>query len=188
MKKKEKINEYDLLLQKYIENKSFIKIFRTICNKEENLSGFILAMSKEFLLLQLDNDFMLDGYAIIRKDDFDSIRHSSYERTQRKIFNAEGILDKSYGFDKPLPLTSWKDILKALKSYDFHVIIENINKDYLDFWIGEIKSVTDKSVSIYNYNPDGKLDDKPQSIKLDSISIIKFGDRYSTTFRKYLKN
>jgi hypothetical protein len=188
MKKKEKINEYNLLLQKYIDNKSFIKIFRTICNNEEIISGFLLAMSKDFLLLQLDYDFMLDGYAIIRKDDLDSIRHSRYERTQRKIFNAEGILDKSYGFDKPLPLTSWKNILKALKSYDLHVIIENIDKDYLDFWIGEIKSVTDKSVSIHNYNPDGKLDDKPKSIKVDSISILKFGDRYSTTFRKYLKN
>ena len=176
------------MLQKYIDKKAFVKIFRTVCDKEENLSGFILDMSKGFLFLQLDYDFMLDGYAIIRLGDFDSLRLSSYERTQRKIFNAEGIFSTSYGFDKPLPLTNWTDILKTLKSYDLHVIIENINKGYLDFWIGEIKNVSDKSVRIHNYNPDGLFDDKPKNIKLDNISIITFGDRYSTIFRKYLKH
>jgi hypothetical protein len=188
MTERQKIKDYNLMLQKYIDKKSFVKLFRTVCDKEENLSGFILGMSKGFLFLQLDYDFMLDGYAIIRIDDFDILRLSSYERTQRKIFNAEGILSTFYGFDKPLPLASWTDIFQTLKKYDLHIIIENINKDYLDFWIGEIKNVTEKSVSIHNYNPDGQLDDKPKNIKFDTISIVKFGDRYSTTFRKYLKN
>jgi hypothetical protein len=188
MTERQKIKEYNLMLQKYIDKKAFVKIFRTVCDNEENLSGFILGMSKGFLFLQLDYDFMLDGYAIIKLDDFDSLRLSSYERTQRKIFKAEGILDTAYGFDRPLPLTSWTDILKTLKSYDLHVIVENINKDFLDFWIGEIKKVTGKSVSIHNYNPDGQLYDRPTNIKLDTISIVKFGDRYSTVFRKYLKH
>jgi hypothetical protein len=188
MTEQHKIKEYNLMLQKYIENKNYVKIFRTVCGEEDNLSGFILGMSKNFLLLQLAQEFMLDGYAVIRLDDFDSIRHSSYERTQRKIFNAEGLLSTEYGFGKKLPLTSWADILKTLKGYDLHIIIENINKNVLDFWIGQITKVGDKSVSIHNYNPDGQLDDKPTVIKLDTISVIKFGDRYSTIFRKHLRN
>jgi hypothetical protein len=189
MRAQEKIKEYNSMLQKYIDNKSYVKIFRTVCGNEENLWGFILGMSKNFLFLQLDSEFSFDGYAVIRLDDFDNIRHSSYERARRKIFNAEGLLGATagYGFDKPMPLTSWPDILKTLKNYDIHVIIENINKDYLDFWIGQITRVSEKSVSIRNYDPGGKLDEKPTVIKLDAISIIKFGDRYSTTFRKYLK-
>ena len=189
MTNREKIKEYNLRLQKYIDNKSYVKIFRTVCDKEENLSGFILAMSKKFLFLQLDNEFMLNGYAIIRLDDFDSIRHSSYERTQRKIFDGEGLLsaERGFGFDKPMPLTSWTDILKTLKGYDLHVIIENINKDDLDFRIGPITRVTNKSMSLRYYNPDGLFDDKPSTIRLDTISVITFGDRYSTIFRKYLK-
>src|SRR6187402_2531990 len=110
MTEEEKIKKYNLMLQNYINKKSFVKIFRTVCGKEENLSGFILEMSKNFLFLQLDNEFVLDGYAVIRLDDFDSIRHSSYERTQRKIFAGEGILAEEYGFEQPLPLTSWSDI------------------------------------------------------------------------------
>lgn len=187
MKQQQKIKKFNKMLQKYIDKKAFVKLYRTVCNKEENLSGFILGMSEGFLFLQLDYDFTLNGYAIIRLNDFDSIRYSSYERTQRKIFKAEGVLDNSYGFDQSIPLTSWTEILRTLKSYDMHVIIENISKDCLDFWIGEIKNVTEKSVSIHNYNPDGEMDKKAKKIKLDTISIVKFGDKYSTTFRKYLK-
>ncbi len=144
-------------------------------------------MSRDFLFLQVTYDFSFDGYAIIRKDGFDSIRHCSNERTQRKIFNAEGLISKEYGFDKHLPLTNWSDILKTLKKYNYHIIVENINKDYLDFWIGQIIRITSKSVSIHNYNPDGELYEKPTVINFDTICNIKFGDRYSMTFRKYLR-
>lgn len=187
MKEQQKIKDYNTMLQKYSDKKSFIKFYRTVCGQEEDLLGFILGISKKFIFLQLDYDFMLDGFAIIKLDDFDSIRHSSFERTQRKIFKKEGLLDSGFGFDKHLPLTGWKDIFKALKKYDYHVIVEAINKNHLDFWIGEIKNVADKSVSIHNYNPNGELDDKPKKINFNTISILKFGDRYSTTFRKYLK-
>lgn len=116
MPKRQEIKEYNLMLQKYSVKKALIIFNRTVCNQEENLSAFILALSKRFIFLQLSNDFMLDGFAIIRLDDFDSIRHSSYERTQRKIFNSEGLLDNGFGFDKHLPLTSWTDIFKTLKN------------------------------------------------------------------------
>ena len=79
MTERQKMKDYNLMLQKYIDKKIFVKIFRTVCNKEEDLSGFILGMSKNFLLLQLADDFMLDGYAIIRLNDFDRIRHYSYK-------------------------------------------------------------------------------------------------------------
>ncbi len=187
MKKQGTIKEYNLMLQRYIDRKAYVRIFRTVCGKEENLSGFILGISKQLLLLQLDNEFMLDGYAVIRLDDFDSIRHSSYERTQQKILRAEGHLSSGFGFDHPLPLAGWAVLLKTLKNYDLHVIVENFNKDFLDFWIGPIKRVSENSVSIHNYNPDGQLDAKPSAISLETISVLKFGDRYSTIFRKYLK-
>lgn len=187
MKKEEKIQKYDIKLQKYIDNKSYIKICRTVFDNEENISGFVLEMSNDFILIQDTYDFMFDGYAIIRKDDFDKIRHSSYEQTQRKIYKAEGLLTEGYGFDRCLPLTNWADIFRALKEYDLHVIIENIKEDYLDFWIGEIANVTNENVEIHNYDPNGILYEEPNAISFDSISILKFGDSYSTTFRKYIK-
>ncbi|HEY5773146.1 MAG TPA: hypothetical protein VIS75_10975 [Chitinophagaceae bacterium] len=187
MTAKEKIKRYDILLQKYIDNKEFVKIYRTICKKEENLSGFILKMSKRFLLLQVSSDFILDGYAIIRTDDFDSIRCNKFDKTQKKILMAEGILKMNYGINENIPLTNWVRIFQNLRKHNYHIIIENINKDYLDFFIGSITRITRDSVSILNYDPAGKLDQKSTPIKLKDIKTVKFGDRYSTIFRKYLK-
>jgi hypothetical protein len=90
MTNRQKIKAYNLMLQNYADKKAFVKIYRTVCGEEENLTGFILALSKNFLFLQRDREFSLDGYAIIRLDDFDSIRHSSIERTQRKIPKSRG--------------------------------------------------------------------------------------------------
>lgn len=188
MTEQQKIKAYNQMLQQYIDKKAFVKINRTVCGKDEYLSGFIIGMSKRFLFIQTTYEFTLNGFAIIRLDDFDSVRHSSYERTQRKIFKAEGLLEGGYGFAKAMPLTSWADIFRTLKKHDLHAIVENTNNDVLDFWIGAIKRVTDNSVSIHNYNANGVLDDKPKNIKFDTISVVSFGDKYSTTFRKYVKS
>ena len=96
-------------------------------------------------------------------------------------------MTQSYGFDKHLPLTNWKVILETLKEYDFHIIVKNINEDYLDFWIGEIVRVTNDCVEIHNYDPNGILDEEPKSISFDTISSLNFLDSYSATFRKYIK-
>jgi hypothetical protein len=139
-------------------------------------------------LIQLNFDFILDGYAIIRKDDFDSIRCNKFDKTQKKIFKAEKILDTSYGITTSISITNWADILGSLKKWDYHIIVESINKEEeLDFFIGPIKRINEKSLSIHNYDPTGKLDKKPTNIKFNTISVIQFGDKYSTTFRKYLR-
>lgn len=94
---------------------------------------------------------------------------------------------KDYGITNPINLESWSTIIKNLKNLDFHVIIKNVRKKYLEFNIGPIVKLTNKKVKINNYDPTGKLDEKPTSIAFEDIRIIKFGDKYSTIFRKYLK-
>ena len=83
--RRKKIKAYDTLLQTHIDKKDFVKIYRTFREKQETISGFILAFSNDFLLLHVDNEFVLNGYAIIRKDQFDSIRCNKYDKTQKKI-------------------------------------------------------------------------------------------------------
>lgn len=184
---KEKIKSYDDMLQKHINKKDFVKIYRTFKNREEDISGFILALSKQFLVLQVDNEFMLDGYAIIPKDRFSSIRCNSYDKAFKKIYKEEGILDTQYGFNQSLTLKSWKELFLNLKKLEYHVIVECEDKDDPDFVIGPIKRVTKNKVSIQYYDPAGVLQDKLTTLSYHDITILKFGDRYSTTFKKYLK-
>jgi hypothetical protein len=56
-----------------------------------------------------------------------------------------------------------------------------------NFFIGPIKKSSKNKITIQNYDPGGLLDKKLTSIKYDDITTLKFGDRYSTTFRKYLQ-
>lgn len=187
MSNRKKIKEYDKYLKKLIEKQDFVKIKMSLLGEQEDKSGFILAMSKDFILLQVANEFALDGYAIITKYDFESIRCNKYDKTKKKILAAEGELKNKYGIEKPINIESWSTVLSDLKNQDFHVIIRNIRKDYLEFNIGPIKKATNKKVKINNYDPTGKLDEKLTSINLEDIRIIQFGDNYSTIFRKYLK-
>jgi len=187
MKKKDKIERYDNMLQKHIDNKDFVKIYRTFQDTEKNISGFILSMTKDFLLVQIDYDFILNGYSIIRKDQFGSLRCNKYDKTQKRIFQAEGIIDRFYGLDKSVSLTNWQDIFTDLEKLDYHIIIECENKKKPKFLIGPIEKMTKNKINIQNYDPTGKLDEKSSSVKYDDITIVTFGDNYSTTFRKYLR-
>lgn len=186
-KTKDKIKLYDITLQNYIDKKEFVKIYRTFKDNSVNIRGFILKMTKEFLLVQLDNDFFLDGYAIIRKDQFNSIRSSKYEKAYKKILIAEGIFDTNYGIDKDIDLESWQSIFKNIKKLDFHVIIECENLVEPDFIIGPIKRVTQNSTSIQYYDSAGLLEDKLSVVKYFDITIVKFDDRYTKTYKKYLR-
>jgi hypothetical protein len=185
--RKKKIQDYDIMLQKHIEKKEFVKINRTFKDREENISGFILSLSKNFLLLQVGYDFMLDGYAIIPKDQFDSIRCNKADNKSKKIYKEEGLLNTQYGIQEPLSLKDWQGLFVNLKELDYHVVIECEDKDDPEFFIGPIKRVNKDNVSIQYYDAMGKLEKKLTKIKFKDITIVKFGDRYSTTFRKYLK-
>lgn len=187
MKKKDKIERYDNMLQKHIDDKDFVKIYRTFYDRETSISGFILYMTKDFLLLQETYDFMFDGYSIIRKDQFDSLRCNKFDKTQKSIFLAEGLIDKYYGHVGQIDLTNWQNIFSDLKSLDYHIIIECENKRYPKFLIGPIEKVTKNKIEIWNYDPTGKLDKKASSIKYEDITVVRFGESYSTTFRKYLR-
>jgi hypothetical protein len=182
-----KIKDYDMMLQKHIDKKDFVKINRTFMGREENISGFILSLSKSFLLLQVDNEFMLDGYAIIPKDQFDSLLCNKYENKLKKIYKEEGLLNTQYGIQQSPALKNWQGLFVSLKELDYHIIVECEDKEDPDFVIGPIKRVNKDYVSIQYYDPTGKLENKLTKVKFKDITTVKFGDRYSTTFRKYLK-
>ena len=181
-----KIESNDKMLQRHIDKKNFVKFNRTFREQEENISGFILKMSTDFLLIQIENDFLLDGYAIIRKDQFDSLRCNKHERTHKRILKSEGIFDIDYGIDKDIDLTSWQTIFKNLKKFDFHVIVECEDLEEPDFIIGPIKRVTKNSTSIQFYDSTGLLEDRPTLVNYNLITIVKFDDRYTKTYKKYL--
>ncbi|HEX6430367.1 MAG TPA: hypothetical protein VF008_21895 [Niastella sp.] len=187
MNTNKQIKAYDIMLQSHIDKKDFVNINRTFNGEEERIGGFILSMSKDFLLIQVDNELSFNGYAIIRKDQLDSLRCNKYDKTIKKIYKGEGLLKNGYGIDKNISLKSWQAIFSDLKKFDYHVIIECEDREESTFDIGPIKKALKGSVSIQYYDPTGQLENKLTPLKYSDITKVQFGDHYSMTYRKYLK-
>jgi hypothetical protein len=185
--RKKAIKEYDKLLKTYIDNKDLIKVERSFKEERLPVSGFLLKVSKEFLLMQREADFRLDGYSIIPKPRFDSIRNNKFNKARKRILKKEGVTKRQYGIAHDIDLTDWRGIFKSLKKHDCHVIVECEDMEEPLFLIGPIKKINKKSVSVQNYDPTGLLDKKPSTVDYESITIIQFDERYTNVFRKYLR-
>lgn len=179
--------DYDGLLKGFIAKKDYVKVKRTVTEGAADISGFILEMSRHFILLQKEEEFYLNGYAIFRKDHFDSIRCNKFDKTFKRILKAEGIFDADYGIKKRIRMKDWQAIFEDLKKHDYHVIVECEDLEDPLFVIGPIKSVGKNAVGIQYYDPTGLLDKKATKVPYRDITLVKFADRYIEVFRKYLK-
>lgn len=188
MKKKEKaIKKYDKLLRSCIDNKDIVKVERDFGEGDVSVLGFLLDISQKFLLMQKEEDFYLDGYAIIPKGQFDSIRNNKFDKTHKKILAKEGITKRDYGIDIKVDLTDWPGVFKSLRKHDQYVIIECEDLDEPIFLIGPITRVGKKTVSVQYFDATGLLDEKPSAVNYSDITIVRFDERYINVFRKHLR-
>jgi hypothetical protein len=179
--------EYNDMIKRHVDKKDFVKIKRTVTEGSADISGFILLMSKDFLMIQMEEEFYLNGYGIIRKDHFDALRCNQNDKALKRMLKAEGIIDSDYGIKNKIRLTDWRTIFNDLKKYDYHVIVECEDlKDPL-FLIGPIKKINKDSVQIQYYSPTGLLDKKPTTVKYTDITLVKFDNRYINVLKKYLR-
>lgn len=147
------------------------------------LYGRILKKSKDFTLLAVVDDFIFDGFQIVRNKDISKQTISDSNKYCAKLMKKEGtwVTKLPKGLLK-LDLTSWGSILSGIKS-DV-VILEDEKKD--EFSIGPVVSVTSKTVTLHWFDGVGKWGDA-ETIKYSGITTCKFMDRYSATHAKYLK-
>jgi len=183
---KSKLKMFDEILSKHILKKDFVKVIRTVKGEDKSIYGFIVAYSRDFILIHSSDEFLLNGYNILRKDQFDSVRCNVHDRSQRRIMKAEGILEQ-VGAGVDINLQSWKNIFQSIKKLGFNVIIECEDLEEPLFEIGPIKKSLKTQVHIQYHDPSGILEQADTAVNYDSITLVTFGDRYSVTFKKYLK-
>ncbi len=147
------------------------------------LYGFVVDKSASLLMLAVEDDFILDGYQVVRKEDITSNKVAASSRHHTSIMKKEGILD---GVTPPnVILESWRDVFRSLKQLDQYVIVEDeINEEFL---IGPIVRVSAKSVSIRHFDSTGEWVDMFR-IVYDDITTVRWGCRYVSYHQKYVKN
>jgi len=186
-KEKRKLKEYDQMLKRYQKDREYIKLYRNVTEGAADIYGVITNMSKDFMQLVQVKDFSVDGEVITRQDHYDYIRCNKNDRTTRKILISEKRLPEKKAIHTKVDLSSYSSIFKDLKKRDIHVVIECEDLKNPTFTIGAIREVSKKSLLVDNYNAKGILDKKPTKVKYEDITLIGFGDNYSTTFRKHLR-
>ncbi|TCZ70440.1 hypothetical protein [Flaviaesturariibacter aridisoli] len=177
----------DAELTGYVQKKELVTLFRSFDEPDLYVSGYLLVFSTDLLLLQREDEFLLNGYSVLRRRDLEGIRCGPYEKTLHKILRAEGVLEGTFGIEPPLPPDSWPDLFRALKRRDLHVIVECEEEEEPGFFIGPVELVSLHSVGVQTYDPDGQLAGQWSIIPFENITKVTFGDRYTTVFRKYLK-
>lgn len=151
-------------------------------------NGFVLALGREWVLLHQFHDFYPEGYTAIRVKDITDIRSGEYERHWERMLAAEGLLDK-VAVHNGVSLENVSQMLRSLQAFGHNVIVECEDRaeDVEDFYIGQILSVDEDSVSFANFDGLGHWDDLPDAIPFEEITKVQFDTPYVQTFSKYLE-
>lgn len=180
MNKAEKIE----LLKQNIEIMHEVKIIRSRIS-EDALYSIPLGLGKDLVLLQGLDEFVLDGYFIIRLKDITSVEISKSQVFTLHILKEEGILNQ---IKKPAlsSLDHWRDVLEELSAIGNNIIVKCESLEYSEFYIGAIIAIDKKSLYLLYFDGAGKWDEEPTEISLRDITSIQIDSRYSTIMSKYL--
>jgi hypothetical protein len=150
--------------------------------------GFILDLSATLVLFHYEFDFRLDGYSVVRVADITAVRSGQYERFTERVFRKEGLID-AVGLDDPPDLTDWRALLFGLKQLKRNVIVEcEFNDDERDeFYIGRIERVNQASFSLRHFDALGRWDAAPTQIRYESVTKVRFAERYIEVFSRHLR-
>lgn len=140
---------------------------------------YVLDFNEKLCLCACEDDFILDGFEIVRLRDAERI--SLIDNATVEINKQNGLLDD---LEAPkLDISSWRTVFKSLAKTEYYVCVRD---EYWGFFrIGRIKKVKKSSVIFKSFDGDGVWQPKIK-IPFSDITSVQFGDRYSTYWKRYL--
>ena len=173
--------------KKHIAEKNILKVHRELEGEDLGCYGFLLDVSADFLVVQIDSDFQLDGYTIVPISTVADITCNKADRFHKSILRKEGVIKRDHGLDHKLDLSDWSSVFKSLKAKGAVVSIEDETDEEIYYVIGRIIRVNKKSVAIQYFDALGQLDKETTKVNYEDITIVNFDSRYINTYAKHLK-
>lgn len=176
-----KMSKIRLLLEEAKQKQQIMNTY--LCYSHYYYNLIPIELSNKLLLAINEDDFILNGFRIVRVKDIKKIKIKDDICTD--ILRAEGVLDN---ISIPvINLDNWEMVFISLKNYKKNIIIENENLDDTEMFIGRIEAIRKKHVIISEFDAEGKWNKETTKIAYSSITVVKFGTRYVEVFSKYLK-
>ncbi len=168
------------------DKKNCGRFYITVNNVEKSIDGFVLDISKEFILVREFIDFTPKSLIIIPLNKLSKIEYNKKQKSFTRILKLEKLVDNALVFDK-ITLESYAEIFRAIKKKYKYVIVEDVFEGESNFCIGEIARVNKESVSIYYFDITGKVDNFTTTTPYKDISNIEYESHYLNIFIKHLK-
>jgi len=174
----------------HIKNKNYVQVARGFKNENfNNIYGYILACSDDFIVIASIDEFTFSGYNYIPIHTITEIRYNKTDKYFEMILEKESPkrLKKIIKNYNPIDPTSFQTIFKNLKKQKECIIVECEREKHGYFSIGYIEQVSNKNVIIDRFNAQGILLNHIKD-KFKQITKITYQDNYSNTFKKYIRS
>jgi hypothetical protein len=141
------------------------------------IDGIVIDYNDDWMLLKSNpNDYIIDGYAIVKNHGIKDIVLGDEEKWREKVIK----LKKYKTLKAKIPLRSLEDILKTLTKR-FGVFTLYTKEDGI-CWLGRLKSIDHKSVVIDDMTPKGKWVGT-MTFKTKDIRVIEFETDYINSLK-----
>lgn len=173
-------------LEEHFKTRTYVQLKRKKGGFQSNSRGFILGMSKNFILIQETDEFRILGYQIFPIKTIKHVRYNKNDQTYERILKEEGLLEE-LGLKYDIDLTDWQTICESIQKTGLTIISECEHPDIDSFCIGDLKGFNKKSISIRYFNAQGIYDEEDTLNDFKNITKLCFDDRYANVFSKYAK-
>lgn len=147
----------------------------------DKITGVLLGVSEELLLIQEVVDFEFYGYTVIRRRDTKALPPSDNDLYYESLMRKEKLWRNPQRAIQRLPIENWRSLFTAIQGQV--AIIENERTG--DFLIGPILECTSSSVTIHYFSPHGEWG-KIERFPLRWITKVQLDNRYINIHARHL--
>jgi hypothetical protein len=141
------------------------------------IDGIVMDYDDDWMLLKSNpNDYIIDGYAIVKNQNVKDIVRDDEEKWREKIIK----LKKVKTLKTKIPLNSFESILKTLTKR-FGIFTLYTKEDGI-CWLGKLNSIDNKTLVIDDLTTKGQWDGQ-MTFKAKDIRVIKFDTDYINSLK-----
>ncbi|WP_327357991.1 hypothetical protein [Streptomyces sp. NBC_01304] len=155
------------------------RVWRAELVPDDHLHGFVLATNRDWTLLLLVTDSMLDGYSLVRTRDVTGVRTRGKRDLHRRWMKKHGTWPPPAPPGERLVLGSTRSLLGQVGSRHnlVGVLMEDMDPDLA--LIGKVACLGKKSVRLQEIDNTAHWDRTTSKVRYEDVTRIDFADHYT---------
>ena len=150
-----------------------------------SINGIPISISDELLYILRYQDFLSDGYEILKIENIKALDYSKTCQYFENIVKQEGALALLH--QAPVVnISNWCKMFETLQLLNIIIIVDIGKEGCIN--VGKVKKVTNSTVSMLCFSPTGIWDSEEWEEPLSNISSVRFLNHYTSIFKKYLND